>query len=625
MIWRALSPRAWSIRVKSVMLALGYLLVLSVVYGAFTVHLLQREISEAHDRLRQTARLVAAEIDGRLDAGMQRLVTVSNLPGLTYGLQTIQEAPRDGYIPPWTTLHYLFFKSAVFSGGVFLLDREGVVLWTEPPGLPWLQANLRTVAGVDEVLRGAGRYVSGVLTDDPLGAPPHVVLAVPIANGVGEVQGVLGGVIDFAASPFANVLRSIVTTEGRFVEVVDQHGTVLVATDPTRLFGRVAMRAPDADDPLRAEVAVPSAPWRVIAGQPPALGLRRIWRSQGALWAVGLVLLLALAAIGMPIVNGFVRAIRQLTDAAETVARGDLSQPIEVGWRRDEIATLGRAFEQMRVELGGSQRALEQRLEEREELIRLLVRSNDKLVSAQARLIEAERFAAIGELSAAVAHGIRNPVAGIKMAAQLAGLELPAAHPLRQNVDDIIGEADKLEARISTLLNFAKPFEPHPQRCRIDRLVATTVASVRSHAESGGIGLVVDVRDDLPAVMLDEAQIEQVLLDVLANAVDATPPGGHVTITAELTDDGRHLRIAISDTGTGITPANMARVFKLFFTTKAHGTGLGLAVAKKIVERHGGTISLESHVGQGTRVTIELPLARVEPTGEGEGSLRTAR
>ncbi len=613
---------AWSIRVKSVMLTLGYLLVLSVVYGAFTIHLLQREISEAHDRLRETARLVAAEVDGRLDAGMQRLATVSNLPGLSYGLQTIQEAPRDGYIPPWTTLHYLFFKSAVFSGGVFLLDREGEVLWAEPPGVVWQHANLRAVAGIDEVLRGAGRSVSGVVKDDALAAAPHVVLAVPIANGAGEVQGVLGGVIDFAASPFASVLRSIATAEGRFVEVVDQHGTVMVATDPARLFARVESPPSGPDDPLRAEVAVPSAPWRVIAGQPPALGLRRVWRSQRALWAVGFALLVMLATIGMPIINGFVRAIRRLTDAAETVARGDLSQPIEVGQRRDEIATLGRAFEQMRVELGSSHRALEQRLAEREDLIGLLVGSNEQLVSAQARLIEAERFAAIGELSAAVAHGIRNPVAGIKVAAQLASLELPPEHPLRQNIDDIIGEADKLEARILTLLNFAKPFEPHPHPCRVDRIVAATIASVHNHAESRGIALVVDVPDDLPDVVLDEAQIEQVLLDLVANAVDATRSGGRVTIAAGPSDDGRRLRITISDTGTGITPANLERVFKLFFTTKPSGTGFGLAVAKKIVERHGGTIGLASEVGKGTRVTIDLPLT----AGRGdEGGVTAAR
>jgi signal transduction histidine kinase len=602
------SPRRWSIRVKSVMLALGYLLVLSVVYGAFTVHLLQREISQAHDRLRQTARIVAAEIDGALGAGGQRLETVSRLPGLAYGLQTIQETPRDGYIPPWTTLHYLFFKSTVFTGGVFLLDRAGTVLWTEPPGLPWLHQSLRDVAPVGEVFASGERRISGVVTDDRLASSPHVVLAVPIANAAGEVQGILGGVIDLAASAFSDLLRPVSTAEGRFVEVVDQHGTVLLATDQARRFGQVEPPAAGVEDPMRAVVTLSTAPWQVVAGQPPALGLRRVWRSQRALWGIGILLLLALGAVAASILNGFVRSIRRLTAAAETVARGDLSQPVEVGSRQDELATLGHAFEQMRVELGSSQRALEQRLGEREELIRMLVRSNEELVGTQARLIEAERFAAIGELSAAVAHGIRNPVAGIKMAAQLASLELPPEDPLRQNVDDIITEADKLESRISTLLDFAKPFEPKPERCRLERIVGEVVASLRNLAGSRGVALTAELASDLPAVELDEAQIEQVLLDLVSNAIEATPAGGRVSLAGRLTEDGERVRLLVTDTGTGITPNNMGRVFKLFFTTKPNGTGFGLAVAKKIIERHGGTIAVASEVGAGTRFTIELPL-----------------
>ena len=135
-------PRDWSIRAKSVMLAVGYLLALSAVYGAFTVSLLRREIAEAHDRFQQTAGIVAAEIDAYVESGAQRLQMVTRLPGMAYGLQAIQEAGGDGYIPPWTTLHYLFFKSPLFTGGVFLLGRGGKVLWTEPPGLPRLGETL---------------------------------------------------------------------------------------------------------------------------------------------------------------------------------------------------------------------------------------------------------------------------------------------------------------------------------------------------------------------------------------------------------------------------------------------------------------------------------------------------
>ena len=603
-----IAPRNWSIRVKALALAIGYLLALSAVYGAFAVDVLRREIANTRDRFEQTARIVAAQLDAHVLSGAQRLDMVARLPGLAYGLQTIQEATGEGYIPPWTTLHYLFFKSPVFTAGVVLLDRAGKALWTEPPGLPWLGHTLIESGPVAEVYRTGGSRISGLLGGDGLLSQPHVIVGVPIVNESGESQGVLAGVIDLTASEFGDLLRAVSAADGRFVEVVDQDGMVLASTDPARLF-RPAAFATDGQAPMLASVALSHAPWRIVAGQPAALALAPVWRSQRALWGIGVVLLVGAAALAGPLINRFVRAIRQLTDAAETVTRGDLSQPVVVANRRDEIATLARAFEQMRVELGRSRQALEQRLAEREELIRQLLRTHEELRGAQDRLIEAERFAAIGELSAAVAHGIRNPVAGIKAAAQFAGLELPDHHPLRENISDIVGEADKLEARIKTLLDFAKPFEPHRAPCRVEQIVRDAVASLHNKMVGEGIEIAVDLHPALPAIEADYAQIEQVLLALLSNAIDATPRGGRIAITGRCTNDGGHVRLEIVDTGTGIAAQHLGRLFKLFFTTKSSGTGMGLAVAKKIIERHGGSIAVNSVLGTGTTFTIALPVS----------------
>jgi signal transduction histidine kinase len=602
------SPRGWSIRVKSVLLASGFLLALSAVYGTFTVYLLRQETLQVHDRLQQTARIVAAELDAYVASGAQRLQTVVRLPGLAYGLQSIQEAPGDAYIPPWTTLHYLFFKSPVFTGGVFLLDRTGKVLWTEPPGLPWQHQTLSGFAPVAQILRTSRGIISGLLPGDHLLAQPHVVVAVPIQSDGGDLQGILGGIIDVTTSEFSDILRGVSTTAGQFVEVVDQDGVIVAGTDPERLFQRAASFPTAREEPMLASESLAQAPWRVVAGQPPSRALASVWQFRRALWAIGIALLLVAAAVAVPLLNGFVRSIKQLTDAAETVARGDLSKPVVVGKRRDELATLAQAFEQMRVEIGHTRRAIEQRLEEREKLIHLLTRSNDELRTAQARLIEAERFAAIGELAAAVAHGIRNPVAGIKAAAQFASLDLPTDHPLHENIVDIISEADKLEARIKTLLNFAKPFEPQLTPCRVEPAVNYAAAAVRSRMVAQGIDLTVDLDPELPQTEIDEVQIEQVLLALLSNAVEAMPAGGHITVTGRVAGDGQRLRIEVIDTGPGIPPDQIGRVFELFFTTRSSGTGLGLAVAKKIVERHGGTIAAESGSGGGARFIIELPL-----------------
>lgn len=239
---------------------------------------------------------------------------------------------------------------------------------------------------------------------------------------------------------------------------------------------------------------------------------------------------------------------------------------------------------------------------------RALMRANQELRTAQRRLIEAERLAAIGELSASVAHGIRNPLAGIKAAAQYAELDIPEDHPLHENIVDIITEVDKLEGRIKALLDFAKPFEPHPVPCQVSRIIDESLASLRSQISAQGIQLITDVDADLPEAYLDYAQIEQVLLALLSNAVEAMPSGGKLRVTAGLSEERKSVCIIVADTGPGFAEEQIPALFTLFFTAKPSGTGLGLAVAKKIVELHGGRITAESELTRGSRFTVELPL-----------------
>jgi len=238
-----------------------------------------------------------------------------------------------------------------------------------------------------------------------------------------------------------------------------------------------------------------------------------------------------------------------------------------------------------------------------------LKRVNQELRDAQSRLIEAERFAAIGELSALVAHGIRNPLAGIKAAAQYAELDLPGEDPLRENIADIITEVDKLEGRIKALLDFARPFEPHPAPCDVRQMIHEALASLRTQIAAQGITVATEIEPPLPRAQLDYAQIEQVLLALISNAIEAMPRGGRLEVSAARTADGQHLRIDVADSGPGIHPEQIPHLFDLFVTGKPNGTGLGLAFAKRIVELHGGRITAESQLALGSRFTIELPIA----------------
>src|SRR5262249_41636562 len=157
-------------------------------------------------------------------------------------------------------------------------------------------------------------------------------------------------------------LAAVTTAAGRFVEIVDQNGMVAASTNAARQFMPFDAAKVNGQVPMLASTPLTHAPWQVGAGQPRSRGLAGGRRLRTGLWGVGPLLALVAAAIALPLLNNFVRALRRLTDATETMSRGDLSQPVPVGQRGDELATLGRAFEQMRVELGRSRRSLEQRL-----------------------------------------------------------------------------------------------------------------------------------------------------------------------------------------------------------------------------------------------------------------------
>lgn len=243
---------------------------------------------------------------------------------------------------------------------------------------------------------------------------------------------------------------------------------------------------------------------------------------------------------------------------------------------------------------------------------RALAQVNEELRAAQSRLVEAERLAAIGELSAAVAHGIRNPLAGIKAAAQLARMDLPADHPMQESIHDILSESQKLEARIKTLLDFAKPFEPHPSRREIKPLVESAVTSLRSQMSEHNVEVQVDIEPRDLAADIDGAQIEEVLLALMSNAVEAMSgagrKAGRIRVSGRPGADSDRVLLLVADNGPGIPADQLGRVFRLFFTTKSSGTGFGLAVAKKVVERHGGTIEVTSAPGEGACFHIDLPV-----------------
>jgi signal transduction histidine kinase len=583
------TPRRWSIRRKTVLLFAGYVLLLGAVYGTLTVSLVRREQVRAQDRLMQTAGLVAAELDAYLESGRQRLATVSRLPGMKYGLGTIQDGPATGRIPPWTTLHYLFFRSPVFTGGTLLLDRDGTVLWTEPPGQPWIGASFAAHPLFAEVYaskrpRTSGRQAAGVLL-----AGPHALLATPVVNDGGDIDGVLAGIVDLAAPELNKILSAIATSEGRFVEVVDAAGEVL--TRSGAVAGRAAPRRED--EWMLATVALTQAPWRVVAGQQRTLALTEVRQTRRELLLYGLGLLVITLAVGAPLVNGFVRAILRLTDAAEVMARGDLSQPVDVGSRRDELATLAEAFDQMRQELQRSRAALERRLEEREELIRLKE-----------------------EFLAGISHELRTPLNAIIGYSDMLADE-PLSAEGREYLATLRGQSEHLYHMLADLLTLsslntgALPVEVSP--VRVPAVVARLHPIADELRAGSAVAVTWDCAPDLPTIETDPLRLEQILRHLLANALKFTPHGS-VTVRVFAHPARDTVAFEVSDTGIGIPPHQLPHVFDEFrqvdgsLTRRYGGVGLGLTLVRKLAALLRGTVSVRSEPGVGSTFTVELPL-----------------
>jgi len=236
-----------------------------------------------------------------------------------------------------------------------------------------------------------------------------------------------------------------------------------------------------------------------------------------------------------------------------------------------------------------------------------LRRSYADLERAQRRIIQGERLAALGEMSAVVAHEVRNPLGVIFNSLGALRRLVRAPDDAKLLLDIVEEEADRLNRIVGDLLDFARPSTPELRPEPLERVVEDAVGAALAQRPAG-VEVARDLDASVPPVPMDPRLVRQAVLNVAVNAVQAMPRGGRLTLRTRRT--GEEALLEIEDTGAGIPDEVRARIFEPFFTTKASGTGLGLAVVRRIVEGHGGTVAVRSTPGEGTVFSLRFPLGR---------------
>ncbi len=230
--------------------------------------------------------------------------------------------------------------------------------------------------------------------------------------------------------------------------------------------------------------------------------------------------------------------------------------------------------------------------------------------AVEEKLTRAEHLAEIGQLAASLAHEIKNPLAGISGAIQIIRDALPETDVHQPILTEMLGQIGRLDATVKDLLQYARPSPPKAVKVALDEVIKRVLTVLHEEPALRGVKIKYDNPPVDTAVLADEAQIEQLLINLIINAAHASVEGGVVRL--RVARNTNEVRVVVQDRGKGMSPEECARAFEPFYTTKARGTGLGLTICRRIAEANGGDIRLDSEMGRGTTVTVTLPLKATE-------------
>ena len=288
------------------------------------------------------------------------------------------------------------------------------------------------------------------------------------------------------------------------------------------------------------------------------------------------------ALLGYIFISGLTRPVKVLVESTRKLKGGDLDH--RIAGLSDEFGEVAASFNEMA----------------------------ESLKEQMQKMQRTEQMVVVGELAAGLAHEIKNPMAGIKVAMSVLSEEAYISAEDKAVLQKVVAEITQLEGLMKSFLNFAKPQKPRLETVNVNQMLNTTLTFHLRHQAvgAGGAGKIEIAKEfgELPPTLADPTQLQRVFLNLFLNALHAMPHGGELGVRTCLDEDGKSIRIEVSDTGSGIREDLINKVFQPFFTTKPKGTGLGLAISRQMIEQHDGTIAVANRPGGGVLFTIRLPV-----------------
>ncbi len=311
--------------------------------------------------------------------------------------------------------------------------------------------------------------------------------------------------------------------------------------------------------------------------------------------------------ISFLITSSITRPLSEMVNVTNAVAAGNLNHVIKIR-SKDEIGQLAYSFNRMISSLRKMKRELENWGNTLEQKVK---QRTEELAAMQRTLMQSQRLASLGKLAAGIAHEINNPLGGILVLSSLVIEDLPEDDPHRENLQEVIKQTMRCRDIVKGLLQFSRQEQGKTEYVNINEVVSNTFSLIEKQALFHNIKVNKDFQKDLPSILGDNSQLQQVFMNVILNAVQAIGDVGELTIKTYHDKKDDMVVVDVTDTGCGIPEELIDRIFDPFFTTKevGEGTGLGLAIAYGIVTRHNGRMSVKSKVGEGSTFTIKIPVA----------------